>query len=372
MTTASDSHSQACLPLAVYSWPARCAMDLSFGARLRLQRERQQVALAAIAADTKIKLSLLEALERDDVSQWPAGIFRRAYVRSYARSIGLEPDTVVREFLELHPDPVDMIPTGSPPPPNTDRETANAQPATRLRRLVSSAMAAVPIVLQRAQTSEPNVTSTTAAAPHDVVERHPVSPAPTLSASTRADSPVTAEPRCPEPDRAARAFSEPRLQGETVRPELSLSAAAHLCTRLGQLLDTRELATALEDAATILDAVGLIVWSWDPRATALRASLAHGYSTAALARLPTVARDASNAVAAAFRSAEPCVVTGGDGLTGAVVVPLMGPSGCAGVLALELRNGGEQRESVRAFATILAAQLATLLGSPPLAPAVGG
>jgi hypothetical protein len=41
-----------------------------------------------------------------------------------------------------------------------------------------------------------------------------------------------------------------------------------------------------------------------------------------------------------------------------------------GVFALELRDGGEQRESVRALATILAAQLASLVGSAPLAEAV--
>jgi hypothetical protein len=48
----------------------------------------------------------------------------------------------------------------------------------------------------------------------------------------------------------------------------------------------------------------------------------------------------------------------------------MPPSGCAGVLALELPSGVEQRADVRAAATILAAQLAMLVGSPALARAV--
>ena len=56
--------------------------------------------------------------------------------------------------------------------------------------------------------------------------------------------------------------------------------------------------------------------------------------------------------------------------SGAVVVPLMAPGGCVGVLALELRHGGEQSESVRAMATIMAAQLANLVGSTPMAEAV--
>src|SRR5262245_63452487 len=84
-------------------------MPDSFGARLRERREQQHVALSTIAEQTKIKVSLLEALERDDVSHWPSGIFRRAFIRAYADAIGLEPDVIVREFLELYPDPLENV-----------------------------------------------------------------------------------------------------------------------------------------------------------------------------------------------------------------------------------------------------------------------
>src|SRR3954463_11372150 len=84
-------------------------MAESFGARLRQRRETQQISLTAIADRTKINPSYLEALERDDVSHWPVGIFRRAYVRAYAQAIDLDPDTVVREFLELYPDPIEAV-----------------------------------------------------------------------------------------------------------------------------------------------------------------------------------------------------------------------------------------------------------------------
>ena len=77
----------------------------AFGRRLRDQRERQGVTLEAIAADTKINASLLAALERGDVSAWPAGIFRRAFVRGYATAIGEAPEQVVAEFGRLFPDP---------------------------------------------------------------------------------------------------------------------------------------------------------------------------------------------------------------------------------------------------------------------------
>src|SRR3954469_5291948 len=84
-------------------------MSENFGARLRQQREDRQIDLIAISVQTKIKLSLLEGLERDDVSHWPSGIFRRAYIRTYAQFIGLDPDAILREFLEVHPDPGDAF-----------------------------------------------------------------------------------------------------------------------------------------------------------------------------------------------------------------------------------------------------------------------
>ena len=123
------------------------------------------------------------------------------------------------------------------------------------------------------------------------------------------------------------------------------------------------MAPHLEEAARILQAVGLIVWVWDPQTTRLKPALAHGYSDKVLAQLPRVERDTDNATAAAFRLAQTCVVNSGDLASGALVVPLMTPTGCVGVLAIELRHRSEQRESVRALATVFAAQLATLIGA---------
>jgi cytoskeletal protein RodZ len=114
-------------------------MSETLGARLRQRRERQQIPLTTIAEQTKIKVSLLEGLERDDVSYWPVGIFRRAFVRAYAHAIGLEPDAVLREFFELHPDPVETVGT-LPDNLPADRAAVAAAPPTRLRYLVGSAL----------------------------------------------------------------------------------------------------------------------------------------------------------------------------------------------------------------------------------------
>src|SRR5688572_31759359 len=105
-------------------------MHESFGARLRRHREEQHIALATIAEQTKIKLSLLEALERDDVSHWPAGIFRRAFIRAYAHAIGLDPDVVVREFLEVHPEPSEVAAAAQAAAEAAERARHNGSPPT--------------------------------------------------------------------------------------------------------------------------------------------------------------------------------------------------------------------------------------------------
>jgi hypothetical protein len=77
----------------------------NFGRRLREHRERLEITLDQIVTATKIKRSVLAGLERGDVSGWPNGIFRRAFVREYATAVGLASESVLAEFVELFPDP---------------------------------------------------------------------------------------------------------------------------------------------------------------------------------------------------------------------------------------------------------------------------
>ena len=70
------------------------------GGRLRQAREGKGISLRQIAASTKISVAVLEALERNDVSKRPGGVFSRALVRSYATEIGLDPDRTLEEFRE--------------------------------------------------------------------------------------------------------------------------------------------------------------------------------------------------------------------------------------------------------------------------------
>lgn len=379
-------------------------MDVSFGNRLRSQRERQDVPLSVIAERTKIKMSLLEALERGDVSHWPTGIFRRSFVRTYAQAIGLDPDVVLKEFLERYPEPSEedvtailaaaqesrrpptrlgaflaslgvipapRVPTpkarpagaAAPPPPAGDESASGLDP-------VESGVPALeaedgPTVSERGYFAQHDMPmALEMAEAHDLGAHEPLnervwmtSPAPMpepIAAAAFEDAPVRVEP------------SPPPVSGDR-----ELSAFAELCSRLACVLQPRDVTPVLEDAARMLRAAGVILWMWDPATRTLRHVLAHGYSSDVLARLPRVCFDTDNAIADAFRSGDTRVVRGRGDETGAVVVPIVTPGGCTGVLALEMQDRGEERECVRAFARILAAQLAMLFGVPPLAEAVG-
>jgi cytoskeletal protein RodZ len=76
---------------------------VDFGTMFKQARERRGVSLQQVAAVTKISARVLDALERNDVSKLPGGIFSRAFVRSYAREIGLDPELAIERFITEFP-----------------------------------------------------------------------------------------------------------------------------------------------------------------------------------------------------------------------------------------------------------------------------
>ena len=75
----------------------------TFVTRLRRHRERNRISLDEIAADTRVKKELFEAFEANDLSGWPRGLYARAWVRTYACAVGLDPIDTVDEFCRLFP-----------------------------------------------------------------------------------------------------------------------------------------------------------------------------------------------------------------------------------------------------------------------------
>src|SRR4051812_50149353 len=85
-----------------------------FGARLKQARVARGVSLAQIAAVTRISARSLEAVERNDFSKLPGGIFTRAFVRAYAGEVGLDPEAALQQFLAQCPEDMAAVPTGAP------------------------------------------------------------------------------------------------------------------------------------------------------------------------------------------------------------------------------------------------------------------
>ena len=183
-----------------------------------------------------------------------------------------------------------------------------------------------------------------------------------VQARTIAPAPAPAAPP-PAPIPAPLAITSETASVEAAR-KIDLQAVASLCTDLGRVLDTRALPGALERAASVLDASGIVLWIADPDGRELAPIVAHGYPQNLVARLGTIPHDAENVTAAAFRTGVVQTVKADTISHGAIAAPLLAPTGPVGVMAAEVRNDGERHEATRAAAAIIAAQLATLMGPP--------
>jgi cytoskeletal protein RodZ len=76
---------------------------MDVGAQLKSARERRGKSVRDVANATKISVATLEALEQNDFSRLPGGIFARAFVRACAREVGLDPEPIVAEFIARCP-----------------------------------------------------------------------------------------------------------------------------------------------------------------------------------------------------------------------------------------------------------------------------
>ena len=171
---------------------AQLGTPTDVGARLRAAREAKQISLREIAATTKISVSALEALEENDVAQLPGGIFTRAFVRSYATEVGLDPEEVVRDFVAQVPaEGIDEEEKYDSQSREHDLFQSQQRMAATVLKLV--AISAAVLLLYLGWT----VTTGTDAPEAPVAETAPALLAP-VAGSVRIEPPVTAEPMSQE------------------------------------------------------------------------------------------------------------------------------------------------------------------------------
>ena len=69
-----------------------------FGEDLKRERESRGMTLEGLAAETRVKLHHLLALEAGEYDALPGGLFRRGILRAYLTAAGLEEQTWLRRF----------------------------------------------------------------------------------------------------------------------------------------------------------------------------------------------------------------------------------------------------------------------------------
>jgi hypothetical protein len=166
------------------------------------------------------------------------------------------------------------------------------------------------------------------------------------------------------PDPGSR-IPDPGLAATASPATVDLQAAADICGALARTTNTVALRDALAQSAAVLNARGIIVWMG--AGEELFPALSFGYDERVVQRLGPIPRNAANATAEAWRTAQLRTVSADVTARGAVAAPINGVSGCVGVFAAEVRNGREEDPATRAVAAIIAAQLAGIVSAWPAA-----
>ena len=106
------------------------------GARLQSARERRGLTLRDVADSTKIAITALKSIERNDFARLPGGLYRRAYLQAFAAAVGLDTGEVTRAYRERF----EPAPAAPEPPPPTVWESLAGRVRGH-RRLVAATIA---------------------------------------------------------------------------------------------------------------------------------------------------------------------------------------------------------------------------------------
>ena len=72
----------------------------TLGEELRHRREQRGISLAEISEATRIGTRFLKAIETDNFSILPGGIFTRSFIRAYAKHVGMNEDDAIGLYLQ--------------------------------------------------------------------------------------------------------------------------------------------------------------------------------------------------------------------------------------------------------------------------------
>jgi DnaJ-class molecular chaperone len=71
------------------------------GKTLKQVRERMGVELQTVSKETKINIKILEWIEEETFEKFPALVYLKGFLKSYAQSLGLDPQKVTEEYIRF-------------------------------------------------------------------------------------------------------------------------------------------------------------------------------------------------------------------------------------------------------------------------------
>ncbi len=103
----------------------------TLGEELRHKREQRGISLAEISEATRIGTRFLKAIETDNFSILPGGIFTRSFIRAYAKHVGMNEDEAIGLYLQqvAGPSP-DQQDGASEKPAPADERSRRFEPVT--------------------------------------------------------------------------------------------------------------------------------------------------------------------------------------------------------------------------------------------------
>ena len=72
---------------------------MALGEELRHARMRKKLTASQVAADTRMKVQTVEALEREDFSRIAAPIYAKGFIKLFAEYVGLDPQPLIEDYV---------------------------------------------------------------------------------------------------------------------------------------------------------------------------------------------------------------------------------------------------------------------------------
>jgi transcriptional regulator with XRE-family HTH domain len=95
---------------------------MSLGKQLTEARRSLKLTTSEVAAATRVKVQIIEALEQDDFSKIAAPIYGKGFIRLYAEHVRIDPAPLITEYMQA---------VGAPESPPLDLGTETSQPAPK-------------------------------------------------------------------------------------------------------------------------------------------------------------------------------------------------------------------------------------------------